>query len=560
MKLFKAIDMSYDRYATTIRNYISEIFTDFGQKFNNSTIFGQIITVMQATVQNIMLYIEDAFVEQNKFTAVRKKSIYGLAQLSGYNPSLGKAAGMQIKLSYIPTTVRNFNVVIRNHTPIICSQNGLQYQIILPQDAIVISADRDDSNKYLYAVEGGFETQRFTSSGGELYLQHVNINGDIDEDYIEVYVNDEKWERVESLYDMDPDGKQWFYKTSIVGGIILGFGNNVHGRSLYNGDSISVTYLKHAGEYGNINTNEYTKFAFINSIQDVTGKDVDGNSLFLMTLASKDHVTSGTFSESQDQVKQMIGYNSRAMVLASPENYKSFLSRFSFCGYNRTWSETGSLVVNSLIMRNYKTQLKDGLDYFKLKEQDFFLTDEQKASIYNCIKNSGRQLVGVTYNIYDPEVCKYALYIYVKLKSSDYDQEYVSNKIRTTIGEFFSNIKNDNYVPKSDIIEVLKRNIPEIDGLNCYYLSEANETAIINKHYINKQYTFNTSTGTYTKTEEKVYLYDGENPNLGLDAHGNILIENPEQYPVLMGGWFYINSTDRSNVNYIDDPLIISYE
>lgn len=560
MKLFKAIDMSYDRYVTATRNYISKIFTDFGQKFNNSTIFGQIITVMQATVQNIMLYIEDAFVEQNKFTAVRKKSIYGLAQLSGYNPSLGKAAGMQIKLSYIPTTVRNFNVVIRNHTPIVCSQNGLQYQIILPQDAIVISADRDDSNKYLYAVEGGFETQRFTSSGGELYLQHVNINGDIDEDYIEVYVNDEKWERVESLYDMDPDGKQWFYKTSIVGGIILGFGNNIHGRALYNGDSISVTYLKHAGEYGNINTNEYTKFAFINSIQDITGKDVDGNSLFLMTLASKDHVTSGTFSESQDQVKQMIGYNSRAMVLASPENYKSFLSRFSFCGYNRTWSETGSLVVNSLIMRNYKTQLKDGLDYFKLKEQDFFLTDEQKASIYNCIKNSGRQLVGVTYNIYDPEICKYALYIYVKLKSSDYDQEYVTNKIRTTVGEFFSNIKNDNYVPKSDIIEILKRNIPEIDGLNCYYLSEANETAIINKHYINKQYTFNTSTGTYTKTEEKVYLYDGENPNLGLDVHGNILIENPEQYPVLMGGWFYINSTDRSNVNYIDDPLIISYE
>ena len=560
MKLFKAIDMSYDRYVTATRNYISKIFTDFGQKFNNSTIFGQIITVMQATVQNIMLYIEDAFVEQNKFTAVRKKSIYGLAQLSGYNPSLGKAAGMQIKLSYIPTTVRNFNVVIRNHTPIVCSQNGLQYQIILPQDAIVISADRDDSNKYLYAVEGGFETQRFTSSGGELYLQHVNINGDIDEDYIEVYVNDEKWERVESLYDMDPDGKQWFYKTSIVGGIILGFGNNIHGRALYNGDSISITYLKHAGEYGNINTNEYTKFAFINSIQDITGKDVDGNSLFLMTLASKDHVTSGAFSESQDQVKQMIGYNSRAMVLASPENYKSFLSRFSFCGYNRTWSETGSLVVNSLIMRNYKTQLKDGLDYFNLKEQDFFLTDEQKTSIYNCIKNSGRQLVGVTYNIYDPEICKYALYIYVKLKSSDYDQEYVTNKIRTTVGEFFSNIKNDNYVPKSDIIEVLKRNIPEIDGLNCYYLSEANETAIINKHYINKQYTFNTSTGTYTKTEEKVYLYDGENPNLGLDAHGNILIENPEQYPVLMGGWFYINSTDRSNVNYIDDPLIISYE
>lgn len=560
MKLFKATELSYSGYVNAISNYIAKKFTGFGQKYNNSTIFGQIITMMQATVQNIMLYIEDAFVEQNKFTAVRKKSIYGLAQLSGYNPSLGKAAGMQVKLSYIPTTSNNLNVVIKNHTPIVCNQNGLQYHIILPQDAIVISADRDNSNKYLYAVEGNFESQRFVSTGGKLYLQHVNFSGDIDEDYIEVYVNDEKWERAESLYDMNPNGKQWFYKTSIVSGIIIGFGNDVHGRSLNDGDEIRVEYLNHAGEYGNINTNEYVKFAFVDPIQDINGQEIDGNGMFLLTLANRDHVTSGTFSESQDQVKQMIGYNSRSMVLASPENYKAFLSRFSFCGYNRTWSEIGSLIVNSLIMRNYKSQLKDGSDYFKLKESDFYLTDEQKTSIYNCIKNTGRQLAGVTYNIYDPEICKYALYVYVKLKSPEYDKDYISAQIRTIIGDFFGNINSDDYVPKSDIMTVLKNKIPEIDGINCYFLSETNETAIINKHYLHKEYKFNPSTGTYTKTENMVYLYDGENPNLGLDAHGNIYIENPEQYPVLMGGWFYINSDDRTNVTYIDDPLIISFE
>ena len=119
MKIFDAIEMSYLSYSQAVKNYLSKTFSNFGQKYNSSTVFGQIITVMESTVQNLLLYIEDAFVEQNKFTATRKKSIYGLAQLSGYNPSLGKAAGMQIKLSYIPTNETHLNVIIDNHTSIV---------------------------------------------------------------------------------------------------------------------------------------------------------------------------------------------------------------------------------------------------------------------------------------------------------------------------------------------------------------------------------------------------------------------------------------------------------
>lgn len=560
MKIFDAIELSFENYSNAIRNFLSKTFTDWGQKYNNSTVFGQIITVIEATVQNILLYIEDAFTEQNKFTAVRKKSIYGLAQSSGYNPSLGKAASMQVKLTYVPTNVKNLNVVIKDHTSLVCNQNGLVYQIILPQDAIVMNITNDNSSKFLHVVEGEFETQRYISTGGKTYLQHVEFTGDIDEDYITVKVNNEKWERATCLYDMDPDGKQWFYKTSIVSGIIIGFGNDVYGRALQDGDIIEVTYLKHAGEYGNINAAENVKFAFVNSLSDISGEDVDGNAMFNITLANKDSITSGTFSESQDQVKQMIGYTSRAMVLASPENYKAFINRFSFCGYNRTWSEPGSLVVNSLIMRNYKSQLKDGLDYFKLSESDFLLTDAQKESVKLCIQNSGRQLAGVTYNIFDPMISKYALYVYLKLKPGGYDRDFVTEKVRKCVGEFFSNIQHDDYIPKSDIMKVIKDNVEEIDGVNCYFLSEANESAIINKHYTDVSMVYNPSTRTYDRVSEEVYLYPGEDPGLGLDTHGNILIESNEQYPVLMGGWYYISSSDKNQLTLVTDPLIISFE
>lgn len=559
MKIFKALELSYNEYVNAVRTYLSKTFSGFDMKYNNSTVFGQIISVIEATVQNIMLYLEDAFVEQNKFTATRKKSIYGLAQMTGYNPSTGKAAGMQLKLSYIPTNTETLGVIINNKEQIVCSQNGLQYNIILPQDAIIMNVSNDLSNKYLYAIEGHFETQTFISTGGKLYLEHLDVIGDIDDDYIEVRVNNELWEKVESLYDMEADGKQWFCKTSIVNGLIIGFGNDVYGRSLNDGDEISVTYLKHDGEYGNINDAESVNFVFVNPLKNIAGEDIDGNSLFNISLEGIDNITSGTFSEDMLQVKQMIGYTSRALVLSSPENYKAFINRFSFCGYNRTWSEIGSLVMNSLIMRNYKSQLSNGSDYFNLTEADFFLTDAQKKSICECVKNSGRQLAGMVYNIKDPQLKKYALYIYLKMKNTTYDQSYITEQIRTLVGDFFSNLVQDDYIAKSDIIQLIKDNIDTIDGVNCYFISEANETAIIDKKYIDTVSVYNPSTGTYDTNTETVYLYDGEDPGLGLDSHGNILLEDNDQYPILMGGWSYISSNDNQTT-YINDPLIISFE
>ena len=76
-----------------------------------------------------------------------------------------------------------------------------------------------------------------------------------------------------------------------------------------------------------------------------------------------------------------------------------------------------------------------------LKESDFYLSNSQKQSIYNAIEKSGNQLVGVKYNIFDPELCKYAMYIYIKLKENKYSKELVENSVRSLIGGFFTNIK-----------------------------------------------------------------------------------------------------------------------
>lgn len=561
MKIIDLLQVRYTELENQVKTYLAKTLKNYSENYGNSTVFGQLINVLGSTVQSVLLYIEDGLAEQNKYSAQRKKSIYSLAQLGGYNPSLGKAASCITKMTIQPNNYNAFSIIIPNKTKLICSYNGLKYNIILPQEAITFSLRDDLSNKFIQVVEGNFETQTFLSTGAQLYTQTVLFNGDIDIDYLEVKINDELWERKDSLYDMDPDGKQYTVKTSLNKGIDILFGNEQNGRALKYGDKITVTYLLHDGELGNIDTNEDVYFSFQDEIRDIAGNSLNANEIFVTKLADTNTVSGGTYSENAAKVKEMIGYNSRALVLADPKNYKVFLNRFSFIGYNRTWSEEGSLIVNSIILRNYKQMLDRGSDYFNLKKSDLFLTEAQKTSVKNCIANSGQQLAGVTYKITDPEVCKYAIYIYLKMKDMQYDKTSVEQAIRDKVGDFFTNLNNDIFIPKSDIISVIKSASDAIDGVDLYILGEKNEKAIIDKQYINKSYTFNPSTGKYDIKEEVVYVEEGENPGIGFDEYGNIYLDNNDQFPVLMGGWKFRSSKQGEQPQYttISNPLILTF-
>lgn len=561
MKLFNLLQTRYTDFENQVKLYLSKTLTNYNENYGNNTIFGQLINVLGSTVQNVLLYIEDGLTEQNKYTAQRKKSIYSLAQLGGYNPSLGKAASCMVKMTVQPNNLGAYSVIIPNKTKLICSYNGLNYSIVLPQEAITFSVADDISNKFVQVVEGTFETQTFMVKGGQLYTQTVLFNSDIDLDYLEVKVNNEVWERRESLYDMDPAAKQYVVKTSLNKGIDILFGNDQYGKSIGFNDKVSVTYLVHDGELGNIETEEPIYFSFQDEIKDASGGTINGNELFVIKLADENSVSGGTYSESAAQVREMIGYNSRALVLADPKNYKVFLNRFSFVGYNRTWSDEGSLVVNSIILKNYKQILERGSDYFNLKMSDLFLSESQKSSIKNCIANSGQQLAGVTYNIIEPEICKYAVYVYLKMKDVQYDRTSIEQAIRDKVGEFFSNVQNDMFIPKSDIISIIKTSSDTIDGVDLYILGEKNEKAIIDKQYINKIHTFNISKGLYDVNEELVYVGEGENPGIGFDEYGNIYLDNNDQFPVLMGGWSFRSSSIGEDPQYttVTNPLNIVF-
>lgn len=556
MQLFKLKNIQFDAILQDIKQFLSKSIggnTNIGQ----SSVFGQLLTVISAVAHNIMAYIEDALVEQNKYTAQRKKSIYGLAAQSGYQPSTGRAAGVWLQIASKPANETGLDVVVFDRARLICTQNGLYYVIVLNSPSITLSSDNATGTQYIYAVQGRMETQRFVSTGGNLYAQNIPYVGYIDTQYLKVYINGELWEQSASLYDMTPDSKEYYIRFNPVTGLDIVFGNDVHGRPLQQNDVIEVTYLLHDGEGGNLEVDDNTYFIFADTLTDTSGEHVNANGIFRISFATKDSVASGSNSESTAVTKQMIGFNSRALVLADSNNFRNFLSKYSFVGYNRTWSEKGSMVINSMVMQNHKLHMSRGSDYFKLTDQDFLLTPLQKASIKNALERSGQLLAGCTFNMVDIDLAKYALYVYVKLADANISHEYISTQIKQYVGEFMSNTSSDSYIPKSDIIKVIKDNISGIDGINVYIISEDNEKAIMNGEYIDKTYRYNPSTGTYVTKETRIKVYPGDNPSLGLDTHGNILVDKDNQFPVFMGGWQW-KTEDGSIVT--TEPITIIYE
>ena len=558
MKILDTLSMTFERYMTQVKSYMQENVPNFS-RIGNSSVIGQLINVIGASVNNVMIYLQDAFAEQNKYTAQRKKSIYGLAAQTGFNASLGYAAGMNFRMTYMPNNVNDLTYILKNKTKVLCTQNGLTYNIILPQENVIFTTAKDMSSKQIYAVEGTFETQEFISTGGQLYSINVVFNGDCDISYTEVYVNDELWTRRESLYDMAADGKEYVIHTSLNKGFDIIFGNDNFGRSLKVDDKITVNYLTHNGELGNIDYSLPVSIVFSDPIVDASGNEIDADEVFNIEIAERP-ANNGTYSDKTDFVKEMIGYNSRAMVLADEKNYKLYLNRISFVGWNHTWSEEGSLVVNSIILKNYKTQMENGDEYFNLKEKDFILSDEQKKSIQTSIKNSGTQLAGTVLNIFDPKLVKYAVYVYIKMNDVSYDKTLIQDTIHKLIGQFMGDIDSDTIIAKSDIVHLLKSNIENIDSVDIYFLSERNEKAIIDGKYTIENYIYNPKTKLYD-TKSTTYSVIGD-PGLGLDAHGNIFVESVFQFPVLMGGWQYVSSSSAFEKQYttVSDPVIIVFE
>lgn len=548
MRLFDIMATSFDNFDSSVKQYLSKTFTSLGYQYTHNQIFGVIFDGIKGIMQNAMFYIEDALTEQNIFTATRRKSIYSLAKISGYDPYYGSAASGSL-IGHIIRTASFDNVdkvYIDNYTRLINDTTGLNYVMMLNTNRYVIYANQPLLSHEFKIVQGIWRNFQYSCTGEPLEKISIDAAGLFDREYLKVFVNGEQWDIVSSLYDMSENSKEVILSVGYENVFDIMFGNGIYGLIPEAGSTVQIYYLSHSGKVGNIGLLDKAVFKFIDNGYTSSGDTVNLNEYITLDLNTV--ISGGTDSDTIEFVRNMIGCNSRSNVIASEQNFKLFFKRFSFIGYVNCWSEENSMTVYATAISNIIDNVNSPNEYFKLtnkinKEQGIILTNEQKQMVINTLKNSNKSFAGLSLKFQDPEIRRYAAFCYVKSKSV-YSKQDIQESIIDALGNYFMQLKDDTkFIPKSDIINICSNIHDDIESFDIDFISEIAEEAYMNSYYYKNELEY--IDGQYQFVKTKVYYEADTTP--GIDAYGNITLDTKLEIPILGGGFKYYPNKDAND-------------
>ena len=526
--------------------YLQRTYDQAVEVFTPASPFGQVLTVVANLGEMIFFYIEAAITELNISRARNIESIYGLSRLTGHDPTRGISARgiIGLRLNTSASTLLNGDYVqIMNGASFELGQNSLTYFLSFNSDFIRL----DKTTKTFVNVEviqGEKAEQGFTGTGLALQSYNLTTKDPTDQYLVDVFVDGELWKKVDSLYDMNNGTRAVMVKTSVNGGLSVFFGNNQFGLPPALGSRIRVTYVMTRGNAGNVGGKQLD-IKFSTPGTDSSGEQVDLNEILSMNITRNPMF--GSDSEDPAFTRLIAPYQSNSFVLANPNNYIYYLSKYDFWSFidayntkNDEYLDDDNIIYLFLIP-DIKKKLTSDMDYFSIPEVEFSMTADEKEMTYEIINASGRQVVTAETRIIDPIICKYALNVVIRW-FDNYDKDEIRIEIRKNLDEYFLNVNRRDRIPRSDIISIVE-NVEGIDSVNIFFISERNEDAIRNGFYFIPVYGTDPVTDQRVLIEnKKIVLKKGEDPQLGLDSFGDVVIENND-LAIIRGGWKDRNGT-----------------
>jgi hypothetical protein len=541
----KALQIYQDAF-----NYLSDIYNQSRNVFTPASPFGQLLTVTANLGEMIFFYIEAAITELNIARAKNVESVYGLARLTGHNATRGISAegklGLKLKTDAADNITGNYLSIV-NKTRLSCSVNGLEYFFEFYKDEFII--DKTDTTiHYAKIFQGKTEFQIFTGNGQPLQSYSVSTGGAVDNYMVKVTVNGRLYKVTESLYDMNQNEEMCLAKTGISGGLDIYFGNGYFGAIPLEGSSIQIEYVRTAGSAGNIGGSDDITFQFLDEGKDEFGNPVDLTALLDVIIVSPPSFGSNT--ENPDFTRLIAPKASKSFVLANPDAYVYFLKKYTYFSFVDAFNTKDDEYINDdniiylSLLPDITRKLTSDVDYFTLPEEEFTLTESEKLMVNDILDRSGQMLITAENRIIDIAIKRYAISIVLRY-FDDADKSEIRSNIRKILNEYFINVKRRDRIPRSDVISLIEE-VSGVDSVNVFFISEENEKAVRDGYYIVPVYGYDPITQQRTLIEnKKVVLQPGEDPGLGLDEFGDIMIGDRE-LSIIRGGWY-----DRNN-NYFE--------
>lgn len=533
--------------------YLQRTYDQATEVFTPASPFGQLLTVVANLGELIFYYIEAVATELNIFRARNIESIYGLSRLTGHDPTRGISARGIIGLRLNNNSANAFSgdyVQILNGASLEVENNGLSY--FLKFDSDFIRLEKTNRNWInIELVQGEIDSQTFTGTGQALQSYNLTTKDQTDQFMVTAEIDGQLWKRVDSLYDMGPGEKSFMCKTSVNGGLSIFFGNNQFGFPPPLGSIIKITYVKTRGNAGNLG-GKNINFRFKDPGTDFLGNEVDLNDILSVNIIRNPNF--GSDSEDPIFTRLIAPYQSNSFVLANPNNYIYYLSKYDFFSFIDAYNTKDDMYINDdniiylFLIPDIKKKITSDTDYFTVPLEEFTLTADEKDQVIEILNSSGRQVVTAEVRIDDPIIKRYVINVVIRWIEG-YDKNEISVAVRNVLNDYFLTVNRRDRVPRSDLISLIET-IEGIDSVNLFFLSEENEEAIRNGFYFVPVYGIDPATDQKTLIEnKKIVLEPNEDPQLGLDEFGDIIID-PTDIVVIKGGW-----KDRNNTYYEDTPV-----
>jgi len=543
------IELSFGNIKNEIERFLKEEHNKASVLYSPASPFGQIMRTLEELHQLSFLYLKNSIkqFDLSESSLNNERIIRSSAILAGHIPGRAISSTGTLKMVVksgidLESDLPGTRITLNNKTLLRNNTNGLFYSLNLGQDKITWVVN---SNTFIYLpiIQGEYKTTTLTGTGNINQTYQVTLKGqkEIENFNIEVLVNGEYWEIKKHIWQLIPGEKACVVRTGFNNGIDVIFGNGNYGMVPTLAANIKVIYLVSDGQDGNIFRRTANDFKFVDDAIDGFGRSIDVTSVFDVLIYND--INFGSNKESIKFTKNILPISSNNFVLALPQQYAYEIKKLGVFSHVNAYEDQS--IVYIVATPNIKLFKNRNDDYFDVNIGAFELDAYEKSKIDKYLRSNGNIQLTRKYKITSPKLSYYIMNVFI-IRYSDTNDEAVKAQIESVVSEYFLNFGRIDRIPKSDIVKELS-GIKDIHSVDVQFISKKNE----DYHKDNKTRNDNKVKSSKSRITPTLVEVDPEykpNKSIGLDpVLGDIMFE-PEEFPIIRGGWY-----DRNGVYFSPD-------
>ena len=546
-------EITFSKVKAEIQAYLQSTYNKAGVLFTTASPYGQILSVIENLFQLSVLYLKNVIKNVSLLdkTSINERMIKNSAILAGHLPTRAISATGTLKLSLNSTTViqndiSGGKITLYNKQTLKNKTNGLYYSVNLGVDKQLYNIN-NSSTIYMQITQGRWSKTIFTGDGSISQSFTITLRGaqEVENFNYEVLVNGTIWETKTAITDLLPNENSCVLRSGIDGGIDILFGNNDFGGIPPLSSTIEVYYIISDGQNGNIFRRTPNDWIFVDSATDGLGNSIDITKYFNVDIYTD--INFGANAENILFTKSIVPVSSNNFVVGTVQQFAYQIKKLGVFSHVNAYLKNG--VVYIIAVPNINLFKNSNSSYFNISLSAFMLDNYEKSKIIKYLQSGGNILLSQKIVIDTPVLSLYVINVFV-ITYSDAVMDNVNSEIIDALSTYFLSLSStdaiNGRIPVSSIISILSA-INDINSVNISFVSKKNEdyhnAAMIADQNRRNQY----ADPTLLNISRPSLTYN-PNTTLGLDQSlGDILFE-PNEVPVIRGGWY-----DRNSNYYSDD-------